>query len=217
MDEKKIKRADPIVVGVMHMETSSGICQVTLYESEENPIFLASEIGACIPLKHPRDAIKWVPDDNRRILKLDGIDQNGLNKHGALTLISNSRKPTAKKVLDGFMTSFGPIISCFPIIEPKPIVTKSIEGIANKRPLRKYVQNAVWNSHFHEQFYGECICCRGVLSIQNFEVGHIIAKSKGGDNSIANLRPICGLCNKSTGTENMDNVVQSVWNHPSTS
>ena len=36
-----------------------------------------------------------------------------------------------------------------------------------------------------------------------FEVGHVVSVHDNGDLSIENLRPICGLCNRSMGTMNM--------------
>jgi 5-methylcytosine-specific restriction endonuclease McrA len=37
----------------------------------------------------------------------------------------------------------------------------------------------------------------------DFEVGHILAVSNGGNDEISNLRPICSVCNKSMGSKNM--------------
>ena len=36
-----------------------------------------------------------------------------------------------------------------------------------------------------------------------FEVGHVISVHDNGDLTIENLRPICSLCNKSMGVQNM--------------
>ena len=50
----------------------------------------------------------------------------------------------------------------------------------------------------------KCLCCN-LNDITQFEFhsGHIIPKSKGGDCSIVNLRPICSLCNLSMSDKNM--------------
>jgi len=50
----------------------------------------------------------------------------------------------------------------------------------------------------------KCLCCN-LNDITQFEFhsGHIIPKSKGGDCSIENLRPICSLCNSSMSDKNM--------------
>ena len=47
-------------------------------------------------------------------------------------------------------------------------------------------------------------CSTEIISISNFECGHIKSEKDGGEVNIDNLRPICGNCNKSIGTKNMD-------------
>ena len=58
------------------------------------------------------------------------------------------------------------------------------------------------HSNFNSSI-GNCFCCQDEIDSKHFECGHVIAKSKGGDTSIDNLRPVCSLCNKSMGTKNM--------------
>lgn len=51
---------------------------------------------------------------------------------------------------------------------------------------------------------GYCWCCRStIINTFDFEAGHVQARSKGGGDEIENLRPICGICNRSMGSENM--------------
>jgi 5-methylcytosine-specific restriction endonuclease McrA len=42
------------------------------------------------------------------------------------------------------------------------------------------------------------------ISMNNFECGHVLAEAKGGQLSVENLRPICGGCNRSMGSENLE-------------
>lgn len=50
-----------------------------------------------------------------------------------------------------------------------------------------------------------CYCCeRQMIDAHNFEAGHVISFRNGGSNHVSNLRPICGGCNKSMGTRNME-------------
>ena len=42
-----------------------------------------------------------------------------------------------------------------------------------------------------------------MLTINEFDLGHVNAVSMGGDDTIDNLRPICALCNKSMGNQNL--------------
>ena len=75
----------------------------------------------------------------------------------------------------------------------------------NQTVLPAAVRSAVWNTTIGiEKGMGYCFCCGKTPIFQsNFECGHIIARKKGGKQTIPNLRPICGTCNKSMGTRNM--------------
>lgn len=67
------------------------------------------------------------------------------------------------------------------------------------------VRNSVWIKYIgNDKGLSKCFCC-GYQDIDrgNYECGHVISRSKGGSTNINNLRPICSLCNKSMGTQNM--------------
>lgn len=71
--------------------------------------------------------------------------------------------------------------------------------------VRQNIRQLVWNSHIGA-VHGSSLCqCCGATQISpfNFEVGHIVARAKGGKDSVENLRPICGLCNRSMQTMNL--------------
>ena len=78
--------------------------------------------------------------------------------------------------------------------------------MASKTNIPSTVRNCVWNIYIGaDQKQGVCFCCNTEqISFANFECGHVQAKTKNGDTTIQNLRPICGLCNKSMGTQNME-------------
>jgi outer membrane biosynthesis protein TonB len=51
----------------------------------------------------------------------------------------------------------------------------------------------------------KCYCCEIVdITPFNFECGHVVAEAKGGVTAPSNLRPICGLCNRSMATKDME-------------
>lgn len=72
-------------------------------------------------------------------------------------------------------------------------------------PIGRGLRDQVWNEYIGiKNGTSNCYCCDiQPISQQNFEVGHVIAKKKGGSNNIINLRPICSKCNKSMGTKPM--------------
>lgn len=74
-----------------------------------------------------------------------------------------------------------------------------------KQSIPKNVRIIVWNHYIGEDIIKHrCLCCKKVIITNtNFEVGHVISEKQGGTHEINNLRPICGACNHSMGTENM--------------
>ncbi len=69
-------------------------------------------------------------------------------------------------------------------------------------PIPKY--NSIENKHelFGKQ-EGKCNSCDECFKIQNLEVDHIVAKSKGGTDHIGNLQLLCGHCNRVKGDRGM--------------
>lgn len=65
------------------------------------------------------------------------------------------------------------------------------------KPLREQV----WLRTCGEVFKRKCCVswCTNIMTPFNFEAGHIIPESKGGETQIENLLPICAHCNKSMG------------------
>ena len=74
-----------------------------------------------------------------------------------------------------------------------------------RKAIPKKIRGEAWIRHFGDSTKGSCYCCKIAFGIfDNWHAGHIIARSNGGKDTSDNLRPICGSCNQSMGTENMD-------------
>ncbi len=99
---------------------------------------------------------------------------------------------------------------------------KQLEKPVDKTPRKtipKTLKNQVWDQYIgKDKGIGLCECCKKEIDSKHFECGHIIAVAEGGDDTIDNLRPICGLCNKSMGKMNMtdfcDKYMKSVVKGP---
>lgn len=75
----------------------------------------------------------------------------------------------------------------------------------NKKTIPKTLKNMVWDKYIgREKGIGKCNCCNNEIDAKHFECGHVISEATGGSTYIDNLRPICSLCNKSMGIQNMD-------------
>ena len=63
----------------------------------------------------------------------------------------------------------------------------------------KALREQVWLVYCGKTFNNKCFVrwCENIMTPFHFEVGHNIPASKGGLNTIDNLRPVCSNCNKS--------------------
>lgn len=85
------------------------------------------------------------------------------------------------------------------------ITSSKPAGRYKKERIPATVRNIVWVTHFQSSKKGQCWLCKVEdISSANFECGHVISERHGGKSTIDNLRPICGFCNKSVGTMNME-------------
>ncbi len=75
---------------------------------------------------------------------------------------------------------------------------------ATRPHISKSLRSLVWDKDVGlDKGYTMCLCGIKIYQV-NFECGHIIPHSKGGETVLNNLRPICGMCNKSMGNVNFD-------------
>jgi hypothetical protein len=74
-----------------------------------------------------------------------------------------------------------------------------------RKTIPKKIRGEAWKNQFGDSTKGACFCCKKELDIfDNWHAGHILSHSNGGTDTSNNLRPVCGSCNLSMGTENMD-------------
>lgn len=82
----------------------------------------------------------------------------------------------------------------------------------NRKSIPKSVRNQIWRDRFGDQFYGRCDVCKNTIRRDNFEAGHIISAKDGGEDTIDNLKPICRTCNRSMGTQNLEDFKREFHN-----
>lgn len=80
-----------------------------------------------------------------------------------------------------------------------------MEEKQKRKAQKKAIRRLVWNYYIGAQRgEGLCWCCMVTpINAFEFECGHVVSRAKGGMDTVENLRPICGLCNRSMGTMNM--------------
>ena len=75
-------------------------------------------------------------------------------------------------------------------------------GFSKRKTFPKQVKFAVWENNCGKVYSHKCHIhyCSIIMTVKDFECGHIVAHAKGGRDTLSNLLPICNKCNKSMGT-----------------
>jgi hypothetical protein len=73
-----------------------------------------------------------------------------------------------------------------------------------KATIPKSLRKMVFDRDFGGEYRGNCYVCMKEIDRDEGQMGHIVPESKGGETIITNLRAICGCCNLSIGTQNMN-------------
>lgn len=76
-------------------------------------------------------------------------------------------------------------------------------SISKKKPNKK-LKKQVWDKRNTDPINGICFVCEDSLNFKNMQCGHIIAYYNGGLLELDNLEPICGNCNQTMGTTNLN-------------
>lgn len=96
-------------------------------------------------------------------------------------------------------------------VEP---VTAS-DAATKRKAIPKAVKTTLWNIHFTENnAKGECKVCNKEIKMTDFDAGHIVAVANGGSNNLDNLMPVCSLCNKSMGVQNLNEFKKLYFDTP---
>jgi len=109
------------------------------------------------------------------------------------------------------MSNHDSCISFQEIVKAKGVPQKNIAlaiqhiSKASRKAIPKKIRGQTWTNHFGTSTKGSCFCCNTALdAFDIWHAGHIVSNANGGADIADNLRPVCGSCNLSMGTENMD-------------
>lgn len=81
--------------------------------------------------------------------------------------------------------------------------------VKNKR-ISNAIKEQVWFKYIGNLCKAKCVCCNDkIITAFYFECGHVIPESCGGKNTVDNLRPICGFCNRCMGTQIMTEYMEN--------
>jgi len=81
------------------------------------------------------------------------------------------------------------------------------------RKIGKSKRRKVWEKRNAKEFMiGECFVCNKSIDYDEFECGHVTAAFWGGCQSLNNLEPICGPCNREMGIEDLNEYKRKFFN-----
>ena len=77
------------------------------------------------------------------------------------------------------------------------------ESPYRKTKIPKALREQVWLKCIGERFDSKCkvVWCKNRINVFDFQCGHNIPESKGGQTTLDNLLPICSRCNISMGSQ----------------
>jgi hypothetical protein len=80
-----------------------------------------------------------------------------------------------------------------------------------KQRVPEALKSLVWSTYIGSDIaHRPCpLCGLNEISMRCFDCAHVLAEIHGGTMTIDNLRPICGTCNSSMGTQNMRDWVET--------
>jgi hypothetical protein len=109
------------------------------------------------------------------------------------------------------MSNHDSCVSFQEIVKAKGVPLKNIavaikdSSAEPRKTIPKKIRGEAWKNQFKDNTKGSCFCCKKELDVfDDWHAGHIVSHSNGGTDTALNLRPVCGSCNLSMGTENMD-------------
>jgi hypothetical protein len=109
------------------------------------------------------------------------------------------------------MSNHDSCVSFQEIVKAKGVPQKNIAvaikdaAAEPRKAIPKKIRGEAWKIQFGDSTKGACFCCKKELDVfDDWHAGHILSHANGGSDTAENLRPVCGSCNLSMGTENMD-------------
>jgi len=80
-------------------------------------------------------------------------------------------------------------------------ITADDKSKKRKQNIPKAVREQLWIRDMGHVFEGKCKVswCKNKITVFDFQCGHNIPESKGGETALPNLMAICGRCNTSMG------------------
>jgi len=142
-----------------------------------------------------------IPNDKRQRIRLETIDLNFVKNDEYRVIAKNQRViNSVLEICKNYRLEKNKLITKEKKKTPEkclPHITNSLMVPKNSTSIPLSIRKQVWRVYNGNVGSAACFVCNNNITALDYECGHIQAKSKGGENTIDNLLPICGSCNKS--------------------
>lgn len=91
----------------------------------------------------------------------------------------------------------------------EPIKEKKAEPPKKRKTIPAKVRQLTWRKYIGSSMDGLCWCCADEIGFEKWHAGHVIPASKGGPDSVINLRPLCAQCNLSMSDMHMAEFIRT--------
>ena len=121
-----------------------------------------------------------------------------------ISSIDEQMKVELKEVKEKYASLKADVKNKYKAMEKQKKKVEKEETKKLRKSIPKSLKILVWDKNIgKEKGIGECVVCESDIDSKNFECGHIKSVKENGSTTIDNLLPICSVCNKSMGTQNL--------------
>ena len=206
--EEQVIEEEPIIEEqqMIAEEISMEIEEHEIYEQiNQEPLFIGLNFNTKKPAYRKSNLIaigEEIGIIGAKLLTVKFLEEAILNKINGFTIEEKAAQynifGTEQTTHRGYITAILEVITgTFNFEKTQPVIEVA--------PIHKFIKSKVWDTYIGKiNGVGLCYVCSCEIDSKHFEVGHVLARCKGGSSEVVNLRPVCSLCNKSIGSQNMD-------------
>lgn len=143
------------------------------------------------------------PDEDQPMVNVGALKKYTGDDTVFARLLSTSSETTVD--IGAIETTEDAIIMC-KVTEEAEETIKELQKKRKQIPTK--IRQLTWRKYIGDSMNGNCWCCAGVITFEQWHAGHVVPASKGGPDKVDNLRPLCSSCNLSMGNSHMGDFIR---------
>lgn len=95
-----------------------------------------------------------------------------------------------------------------------PSYEQMVHTTVNHRvPIPVLLRQQVWRKRNPQEggFVGRCYVCERAMNYSDMQCGHVVSVFAGGNTNVSNLEPVCGVCNRDMGVQELEAYRAVYW------